>query len=683
MPKMIELRGKTVLVSGASSGIGRAVSRAFARAGFRVALAARRVELLEELAGSLRAEGAEILVLPCDVRNRRQTLEAVESVVSKWGRLDVLVNNAGVSKLDFFERQDLDAVEDIIATNLLGTIFSTHGALAHMRRQGQGHIVNVASIAGLTGLPWMAAYSASKFGIVGFTESLRRELYGSGITLTAFCPGTVDTAMAAEPLKDPKLRKTINPKSPDEVAEKILNAVRRRSPEVVFGEAPAFVLKVMKFFTRLNDWAMFRIFSKQQPQVRDILSKYPLVFLLSLSLFCSNLQAKETGFNPVDSIFRRLQYPTSAGPLLFIPLMDTNKDFGLRFGTMPIWAIRDKKGDGIAAVMAPSVRYNRFLKTEVSWRTYLFPTDKQLIVMRASYSSAANREIFLRYFNPQYLGTKFRLNAEFHLFRDGKFSFYGFGPDSKEEDKSNYSRDKIGEEFTLAIPLITDWYAEITHSNFHYELGEGPITNLPKLSDRFPGDAILGWKRLVYHRAALLYDSTNHPSLPTKGFFASWAAETSQRSVASDFTFQNYETQFKYYFNMQKGKYVTVANFRFEQQQGEALPFYAQNIVGESAGLRLEGDGRYTDSGRMVLNLEERIRVARSPLLKFFSEIEVSPFLDVATVFSSPGNLRWDSLKPGPGIALRVLLRPQVVITLDTAWLGSRNNLILKVDYPF
>lgn len=391
---------------------------------------------------------------------------------------------------------------------------------------------------------------------------------------------------------------------------------------------------------------------------------------------------KEAGFNPVDFFLRRLQFTTPAGPLLLIPLADTNKDFGFRYGVMPIWAFRDKRGDGIAAVIAPSIRYNRFLRTEFTWRTYFFP-HKELIILRTSYSASVNREIFLRYFSPEFLGTKFRLNAEFHLFRDGKFSFYGFGPESNDSDQSNYTRFKLGEEFTLGIPLGANFFAQVAHSNFRYKIEDGPITTLPQLSEKFPEEASPGWKSLVNHGVALLYDSTNHPSLPTRGLFVSLGAQTSQRSLASDFTYQTYATQFKYYFNLREGKYVTVANFRFEQQTGERLPFYAQSLVGESTGLRLEGDGRYTDRGRMVLNLEERIRVARSPLLKFFSEIEISPFLDVATVFSSPEKLSLNSFKPGPGIAARMLLRPQVVITLDIAWLGRKNNVILKVDYPF
>lgn len=392
---------------------------------------------------------------------------------------------------------------------------------------------------------------------------------------------------------------------------------------------------------------------------------------------------EETKRNPIDFIIRNLKTTTPVGPLLFIPLIDTNKDIGMRTGIMPILALRDKRGDGIAAVVAPSVRYNKFLKTEYTWRTYWFPNETELIVLRGSYSQVVNREIFLRYFTREFAGTQYRLNAEFHMLKDGKFSFYGFGPDSSDTDQANFSSYKLGEEVTGGIPFSNHWFMELSHSHFQYQLGDGPITNLQRLADRFPTDAIIGWKRLINHGAAITYDSTDHPSLPTKGGLLTLSAGTSQKALGSDYTYQTYGTQLKGYYNLKDGKYVTAAHLHFQQQQGDTLPFYAQTVVGESTGLRLEGDGRYVDRGRLVVSFEERIRVARSPLLKFFSEVEVSPFLDLGTVFPHPGKFRFDNLQPGPGIAARVLVRPQVVITLDLAWRGNKNNFLLKVDYPF
>jgi len=391
----------------------------------------------------------------------------------------------------------------------------------------------------------------------------------------------------------------------------------------------------------------------------------------------------ETKVNPLDFIIRNLRMTTPMGPLLFIPLIDTNKDTGLRFGMMPILALRDTRGDGIAAVVAPSVRYNRYLHTQYTWRTYFFPNDKELWVFRGSYSDIVHREVFLRYFNPEFLGTAFRLNAEFHLLRAGKFSFYGFGPESRAAGQANYSHYKIGEEFSAGLPLSEHVYLDLTHTNFHHKLGEGPITTLPQLGSLYPSQALPGWKRLIDHRVSLIYDSTDHPALPSKGYLLSASAKTGQTSLGSDYTYQTYAARAKGYFNAMDGKYVTAANIFLEQQHGDVLPFYAQTIVGESTGLRVMGDGRFTDRGRLVFNIEERFRVARSPILKFFSEVELSPFLDIGTVFHSPGEFRWDGLEPGPGLAARVLLRPQVVVTFDAAYWDGENNLIINVDYPF
>ena len=268
---MKELQGKTVFITGASSGIGWETALAFARRGCRVAVAARRTEKLAELNKKLKELGADTLVLTCDVQKKGQVQDAVNKVVARWGQLHILINNAGISDMHAFETQDLDRLEEVYKTNILGTVYASHAAIKHMRARGEGHIVNVASIAGLMGIPWMAVYSSSKFAMVGLTEGLRRELYGSGIRLTAFCPGTVDTAMAAEPLKDEKLRKRINPKTPQETAQRIVLAVERESPEVVFGEVSAFLLRSVKFIPRITDWIVHRIFSRIHPEVREIL----------------------------------------------------------------------------------------------------------------------------------------------------------------------------------------------------------------------------------------------------------------------------------------------------------------------------------------------------------------------------------------------------------------------------
>jgi len=268
---MRDLKGRTVLVTGASSGIGAAACRAFSAQGCRVAMAARRKEKLDSLAQELSTASVDILGIECDIRDAAQARGAVEEVVRRWGALDILVNNAGVQRFGRFHEQDLGELEDLIQTNLLGVVYASHAALRRMSDAGSGHIVNVSSIGGLMGMPWTSVYSASKFAVVGLTEALRREYRGSGVRLSVFCPGTVDTPMAAEPLKDEGLRRTVKPKSAEQAAERIVDCVLKGSLELVYGEVPAFVLRLMRFFPGLADWAVHRSFTRHHPQVRELL----------------------------------------------------------------------------------------------------------------------------------------------------------------------------------------------------------------------------------------------------------------------------------------------------------------------------------------------------------------------------------------------------------------------------
>lgn len=257
-----QIKGKVILLTGASSGIGWETALVFAERQARLAICARRADRLAKLAASIRSMGTDCLEFKCDVSRRDEVNRTIEAVVRAWGRIDVLINNAGINEYLRFAEQDIDQAEAIIRTNLLGPMYTIRATLLVMKKQRRGHIVNVSSLAGLRGVPFMAAYCASKFGLVGLTESLRVELYKSGITLTAFCPGTVATPMAAKALKNSKMAKKIKAKHPRDIALRILRATERRSPEVVYGEVPGSIVKMSKFFPRLGDWMTYTVYKR-------------------------------------------------------------------------------------------------------------------------------------------------------------------------------------------------------------------------------------------------------------------------------------------------------------------------------------------------------------------------------------------------------------------------------------
>lgn len=256
------MKGQVALITGASSGIGWAAAHAFAAEGMRLVLAARRQRELDALARTLPTEA---LAVAWDVADTAKAGKLVALAVERFGRLDTLVNNAGVMATRAFHEQDLSEVERVMRVNYLGAAALTQAALPAMLAQGRGHIVNVASLAGVMGMPFMAAYAASKWALVGLTESLRREYYGTGVTFTAFCPGSVDTPMVVDSLQDPELGRLARPKTAEQVARKLVKAVRERSPEVIYGDAPGFLVKIGKFIPGAVDWALHHTYARAHP----------------------------------------------------------------------------------------------------------------------------------------------------------------------------------------------------------------------------------------------------------------------------------------------------------------------------------------------------------------------------------------------------------------------------------
>jgi len=186
----ISLKGKVVLITGASSGFGEEAARMFAAEGASVVLAARRVDRMQAEVERIQAAGGEAMATPVDVNNRADIDNMVMSVIENYERIDILFNNAGFGRLDWFDH--LQTERDIhtqINVNLIGLMEVTHAVLPHMIKQRSGHIINMSSVAGWIAAPIYTVYAASKFGVRGFTDSLRREVRVHGIRVSGIYPG--------------------------------------------------------------------------------------------------------------------------------------------------------------------------------------------------------------------------------------------------------------------------------------------------------------------------------------------------------------------------------------------------------------------------------------------------------------------------------------------------------------
>jgi clavulanate-9-aldehyde reducatase len=189
------LQDRVVAITGASSGIGEATALACARAGARVSLAARREEQLTALAQRIEAAGGEALAIATDVTDEAQAQHFIEATNERFGRLDALVNNAGVMHLGPIAGAPTDEWRRMVAVNIFGVLYCTHAALEIMRAQQQGHIVNVSSVGGKVVGTYSGVYSLTKFGLGAFTEALRKESLEDNIRVTSVVPGSTATEL--------------------------------------------------------------------------------------------------------------------------------------------------------------------------------------------------------------------------------------------------------------------------------------------------------------------------------------------------------------------------------------------------------------------------------------------------------------------------------------------------------
>ncbi len=189
------MSGRTALVTGASRGIGHACVSLLATAGYRVVLAARSTEKLEEIAGALRAGGAEAFVVEMDVANSESVAQGISKASKEFGRIEVLVNNAGMTKDGLAVRMKPADWDLILRTNLSGAFFAIQQVLPGMMRERWGRIVNISSVVAEMGNPGQANYVASKAGLIGLTKSLAQEVGSRNITVNAVAPGFIETDM--------------------------------------------------------------------------------------------------------------------------------------------------------------------------------------------------------------------------------------------------------------------------------------------------------------------------------------------------------------------------------------------------------------------------------------------------------------------------------------------------------
>jgi short-subunit dehydrogenase len=252
-----QFQDQVVIVTGASTGIGRETALAFAAAGARVVLAARNETQLRDLAGA----NPQFLVLPTDVTRDDDVHRLVAATIEKFGRVDILVNNAGFGMSVPLETTKFPDVARLMDVNFLGVVRCAQAVIPHMKKQGRGQIVNVGSILSLVATPNNSIYSASKFAVRALSDALRIELRNDNIDVILIMPGYTDTPFFDNQIRftGPRRHATIKPQPPSDVAHTILRACRRRQREVVLTLPAKLGAWTKRFFPRFLDWCLYKL----------------------------------------------------------------------------------------------------------------------------------------------------------------------------------------------------------------------------------------------------------------------------------------------------------------------------------------------------------------------------------------------------------------------------------------
>lgn len=246
----MKLKDSIVVITGASSGIGAAAARELARQGAVVVLAARRADDLTRLADEIVREGGRALAIPTDISRYADIQTLFEKALAAYGRVDILINNAGIGGGKPLAEMSDVALENTVAVNLIGPARCARAAIPQMRRQGSGLILNIGSVAGEVAT--LGIYSATKFGLRGLNDALRRELWQDNIDVVLIAPGFIQTPMTSG-LKIPM-------PGPEAVVNAILSAIRRPRRKIVV----PWIYRLLMYFGKLTPWLVDRIIGSDQ-----------------------------------------------------------------------------------------------------------------------------------------------------------------------------------------------------------------------------------------------------------------------------------------------------------------------------------------------------------------------------------------------------------------------------------
>ena len=367
----------------------------------------------------------------------------------------------------------------------------------------------------------------------------------------------------------------------------------------------------------------------------------------------------------------------------FVPLPVVTTDPHERETYGALLAILNKQDGALRSLLVPQATWNSLLGARGSAYYQYLLTPDETYTFYASQSTGNQADYAVNYANVDLAQQRYRFEGRLEYSNDRTARFFGLGPSSRKEDETNYtSREAVG-LFTLGRRIIPDLMLSLTERVRYVTIDQGAVTSIPFLKDVFKGlpgeEGGLVWA----HRLALTYDTRDSRATPSRGSFGEVFVEGATRTLGSQASFVRYGLEGRLWWPLFDARLVTVTRGLFGWVEGSALPFFELSALGGDTTLRGFGDHRFLDKGRILLNIEERIRTFTFTYEDIHTTLELALFVEAGQVFHTLTELSTKNVQTVSGVGLRLVVTSKLVAKIDIGFGSEGIAIFTGLDYPF
>lgn len=364
-----------------------------------------------------------------------------------------------------------------------------------------------------------------------------------------------------------------------------------------------------------------------------------------------------------------------------VPVFESRPDEGQTYGLMPVMLLSDHD-KAIKAIFAVIGQYNSITKVSGAALAYFYPKPEQEIQFFASFAQRYDREITVRFFDPHFLG-KYYLEADFTYLKTPFGRFFGLGPRRTESNQSNFTSRNFKVDVATGYYLLDHLHLDMV-TRFHTtDLLNRAIEDLDDTLTRYGALANVVDSTNFINEIALVFDNRPEREYSTSGSQVRLAYFLSHKKLGSDKTFQGWSLEAIHLFPLIKGRMNTALRFNFQEVFGKRVPFYELSSLGGANEFRAFTPARFVDQGKIVFQIEERIKVAGWELFGIPFEIHTDPFFELGRVFDAVDNLGFGNWQPVGGLGFRLFVPPNIVGRLDVAVGSDGLEIYTELGYPF